>query len=357
MAARIKDLKEMTLGFQEGFSGTSAIDDASISVSDTVIGLDTHSLRDSRTVVPVGARFTSASIATIRTVTATQNSQQFTLDLSASTAGTFDITLNGNTAAGNAFDVAAATLQTALEGISGIGAGQITVTELTDVYTITFAGTLANISTNTLTVDGSGLTATNSETLTTAQDGTTTWEVTFTPAIATGSVPTDDDVVTWYPRRLEFEIDTGDLEWTEGANPEVRKSRGVISGLKQGDEQEMTVSAAFEFSRLRAQTTKSLGDVDDKTPYEVLHQIGFAADWLASSHGGVCEPYSVDIYVIDSPPCGSEEAEVIIFPQFAFTDISPTVQGGIVSFSGLCVAKKPIVTSVTNTADSYGVIY
>ncbi len=60
MAVRIKELRDMTLYFQDGFSGTSAINDASIAVSDTVLGVDTHSLFDDRTLVPIGARFTTA---------------------------------------------------------------------------------------------------------------------------------------------------------------------------------------------------------------------------------------------------------------------------------------------------------
>jgi len=355
-ANRIKDLKDMTLGFQDGFSGTSAINEATPAVSDTSLGVDTHVLRDSRTLVPIGARFTTAGIPTIRTVTATQNSQQWTLTIDA-TGGTFDLVLNGETASSIAFDATSATVQTALEGLASITAGDVTVTG-DGPHTITMAATFANTSTNTLTSVATSLTGGASTAVVAAvQDGTDTWEVTFTPAIATGSVPADDAVITWYPRRLEFEIDTGDLEWDEGANPEVRKSRGVIVGLKQGDEQEMTVSAAFEFSRMRAETSVAEGGANDKTPWEVLHQLGFAADWLPSSHGGVCEPYSVDIYVIDSPNCGSEQAEVMIFPQFAFTSISPSVQDGIVTFSGLCVAKYPIITSVTNDADAVGVIY
>ena len=63
MAVRIKELRDMTLYFQDGFSGTSAVDDASIAATDTVIGVDTHSLFDDRTLVPIGARFTTAGIS------------------------------------------------------------------------------------------------------------------------------------------------------------------------------------------------------------------------------------------------------------------------------------------------------
>jgi hypothetical protein len=353
---RVKDIAEMAFYFQDGFSGTSAIDDASISATDTVLGVDTHSLRDSRTIVPVGARFTTAGIATLRTVTATQNSQVFTLDMTAPTAGTFDITINGQTASSQAYDIAAATFQANLEALSSVGSGNISVVENADVYTITFQGTLANISTNTLTVDGSSLTASNSHVLTTTQDGTTTWEVTFTPAIAAGSVPSDDDVITWYPRRIEFEVETGDLAWTETFNPNVRLSRQRIAGLRRGEEAPMEVTSAFVFDWMRTQTTDT-NPLTDLTPYECLHQIGFASDWLPSSHGGVCEPYTIDLVVVDSPDCSSQQAEIFIFPQFAKQTINPSVNDGIVNLSGLCVAERPIITRVANNADAIGIIF
>ena len=357
MAVRVKELREMTFFFQDGFSGTSLVNDATIIATDTIIGVDTFALFDERTLVPIGARFTTAGIATIRVVTATQNSQQWVLDLTTPTAGTFDITLNGTTAAAVAFDVTGAVLQTTLEGLSGIGVGQITVTEVTNVHTITFAGTLGNISTNTLTVDGSSLTVADSHVLTNPQDGITTWEITFTPAIAAGSVPVDDDIMTWYPRRLEFEIETGDFEWTEGAEPIVRKPRGVISGLRQGEDVEMTITTTFTFSWMRSESTVVEGAVDDKTPYEVLKGKGFAADWLPSSHGSPCDTRTVDLVIQDSPKCGSEQAEIFVFPQFAFTEINPVVSEGVVNLTGLCAAIEPIITRVNNNADAMGVIF
>ena len=356
MAVRIKDLQEMTLYFQEGFSGTSAIDDASIAVSDTVLGVDTHSLFDERTVVPIGARFTTAGIATVRTVTDTQNSTQYTLDLTAPTAGTFDITHNGNTAAGLAYDIADTALQSALEGLASIGAGNVAVTEVADVYTITFQGTLKNTE-QTLTVDGSSLTAPNSEVFTQVQDGTTTWEITFSPAIATGQVPSDDDVITWYPRRLEFEVETGDFEWTEGQNINIRKPRGIVSGHRRGEEQEMEITTTFTFSWMRAETTAVEGGAESITPYEALKQKGFASDWLPSSHGSPCEPYNIDLVIEDRPQCGSEQAEVFIFTRFRFTEINPVVNDGVVNLSGTCAAIEPIIHRVANDDDAIGVLY
>jgi len=356
MAVRIKDLREMTFFFQDGFSGTSKVNDATIVATDTVIGVDTHALFDERTLIPIGARFTTAGIATIRVVTATQNSTQYTLDMTTPSAGTFTVTHGGNTTSALAFDLTDAALTTALEGLASIGAGNVVAVEATDVYTITFQGTLKN-SAQVITVDGTALTVADSHVLTQVQTGLVTWEITFTPAIATGSIPADDDVITWYPRRLEFEIETGDFEWTEGATPIVRKPRGVISGIRNGEDVEMSITSTFSFSWLRSESTVVEGAVDDKTPYEVLKRKGFAADWLPSSHGSPCDTYTIDLVIQDSPLCGSEQAEIFVFPQFAFTEINPVVSDGVVNLTGICAAIEPIITRTANTADAMGVIF
>ena len=361
LSDRLKDLKDCTLYLQDGFSGTAAVDDASISATDTVIGVDTLSLFDSRLTIPIGARFTTAGITTIRTVTATQNSTVYTLDMTSPSAGTFTVTHSGNTTAGIAFDVAAATFQTTLEGLASIGSGNVTVTEATDVYTITFAGTLANTE-QTITVDGSSLTAANSHVLTQTQDGTTTWEITFTPAIASGSVPSDDDVITFYPRRIAFEVETGDFNYTFGRNPIIRRKRGRISGLREGDEKELEFSTSFSHSWLRVESTLSQGNLngsnlEDTTVYEVLNQQGFASDWTPSSHGDPCEPFSIDIVIVDAPTCGSEQAEVLIFPQAVPAEVSFSFNDGVGEMSGVCAATKPITHRVANTSTTYDILY
>lgn len=352
---RIIELEDMLLFFQEGFSGSSAIDEATPAVSDTKFGVDTHVLRDSRTTVPIGARFTTAGIATVRTVTGTQNSTQYTLDLTVPTAGTFTVTHSGNTTSALAFDLADTALTTALEGLASIGTGNVTVVEVVGVYTITFAGTLKNTA-QTITVDGSSLTAADSHVLTKTQTGLVTWEVDFTPAIVTGSVPSDDDAISWLPRRLEFEPEGGEFEWSQTRERIIRKPRGQIKGSRKGVEQEMNVTTSFPFEFLRAQTTAT-DMLDELTPYEVLEQEGFASDWMPSSHGGVCEPYSIDLVIVDKPACLSEQAQVWIFPQFDYTDLGPTVSEGIINLTGSCVATKPITQRVANNDDAINVIF
>src|SRR5205807_3558278 len=72
--------------------------------------------------------------------------------------GTFALTYGGQTATLN-YNATATDVRNALEGLDGIGTGNVTVTGGNgEPFTITFVGTLANAASSPLTADGSGLT-------------------------------------------------------------------------------------------------------------------------------------------------------------------------------------------------------
>jgi hypothetical protein len=341
--ARRKELNNLTFEILDGFGGTAAVDDpsATLTAGNTTMDIDTLSLLPSGTIVPVGARFSTASINTVRTVTATQNSTQYTLDMTAPTAGTFTVTHSGNVTGALAFDLTDTALETAIEGLASVGSGNVTVVEVADVYTITFSGTLAN-TVQTITVDGSSLTAVDSHVLTQVQDGTDTWSLTYTPALVAGSIPANNDVITFYPRKIEVKVGEGNIEHTKNKDPQIDLDRGVIDGARKGNEQAMDVSFAFVYDWLRSST------VDTPTADEVLEREGEAADW-SNAAADECEPYQVTLKVIDAPNCGTEKAEIIIYPYFLPQTINASVEAASVSVSGVCVTTKPSVTRVVNT--------
>jgi hypothetical protein len=255
--------------------------------------------------------------------------------------------LNGETAAAIAFDATSATIQTALEGLASITAGDVTVTG-DGPHVITMAGTtFGNVSTNTLTSVATSLTGgAQTAAIVTNQDGLTTWNVTFTPAIASGSVPADDDVITWLPQRIFARIDDGaDFSYTESYDPQIDTERGFLSNAREGTEQPMTVSTAFVWDWFRASTG---GDV---TFYEALNQLGEAASWITTA-ADPCEPYAVDLFLFDRPDCGSEQAEVYFFRNFMKTSVSPGLSSASVSLEGRCVAVRPDISRVANTDDT-----
>jgi hypothetical protein len=352
---RRKEAKFTTLYLQDGTGGTGAINEATPAVSDTSFGVDTLAMNDSVTIVQVGTRFTTAGIATVRTVTASNNSQQWTVTIDA-TAGTFTLTLNGEETSAIAYNAVSSVVQTALEALASITAGDVTVTG-DGPHTITMAGaTFGNIATNTLTSDPALLTGgASTAVVAVVQDGTDTWDITFTPAIATGSVPVDDAVITWLPQRVELVPNgDGDLAWTESKAPIIDTSRGIIDGARDGTEVPMQVNASMIMDWFVASSGGSI------TPYEALNKINGAANWLTSAGNGVgasfCQPYAVDIVAVDAPNCGSEQAEVMIFRSFMVEDVSPTLADATIEFSGVCVATRAEHTRVTNDADAIGAI-
>lgn len=80
------------------------------------------------------------------------------------TGGTFPITVNGQTASGIAYNAATSAVQSALEGLSNVAPGDVTVTGTAGNYTLTWGGALANsnitISTSSASLTGGAATAT-----------------------------------------------------------------------------------------------------------------------------------------------------------------------------------------------------
>ncbi len=92
------------------------------------------------------------------------------------TGGTFTLTYNGATTAGIAYNAAGAAVQTALTGLSTIGAGNVAVTG-SGPYTVTFQGTLADQGVELLIGSPTGLTGGTNATVTAVRTttGTTGW--------------------------------------------------------------------------------------------------------------------------------------------------------------------------------------
>ncbi|CAB4142614.1 hypothetical protein UFOVP448_22 [uncultured Caudovirales phage] len=75
------------------------------------------------------------------------------------TGGTFTITYDGQTTSGIAYNASAATIQTALEALSNIAPGDVTVALVSSgVFSVTFGGVYAGINVPLLTVSGTSLT-------------------------------------------------------------------------------------------------------------------------------------------------------------------------------------------------------
>jgi len=84
-----------------------------------------------------------------------------TVTISNADGGTFTLTYSGQTTTAIAYGATGAVVKAALEALSNIAADDMTVVKASDVYTVTFGGTLAATNVDQLTSSGASLTATD----------------------------------------------------------------------------------------------------------------------------------------------------------------------------------------------------
>ncbi len=122
------------------------------------------------------------------------------LSLGGATAGTFSLSFGGQTAAGLNFNDSAATIQTALEGLSTIGAGNVGVTQVGSAFEVTFEGMLSGINVAQLGLDATGLTLTAGNA---ASVSTTVTGGTGSPNGATATLDGNGNIVLTANRQAE----------------------------------------------------------------------------------------------------------------------------------------------------------
>ncbi len=173
-----------------------------------------------------------------------------------------------------------------------------------------------------------------------AADGlTATTNITFTPALGAGTY-VDGGVVTFTAIQLDIKIGDGNLTYSESSEYEYDLDRGVLDSVRAGDQVPMDVSLDFVYEYI----TTGTGEVI--SPMDALKKIGGASEWRSSS-ADPCEPYAVDVVVIHTPICTTQEIETTVFPDFRSESREPDLGEASVSVSGRCNATQP---SITRTA-------
>ena len=123
------------------------------------------------------------------------------------TGGTFTLAFRGAATSGLAYNAAASTVQTALQGLSTIGSGNATVSgSAGGPYTVTFASALAATAVDEITADGSSLSGGTapSVTVTTATEGEAAYGITGLinqAGVQTGDLDAADPTASSTPSR------------------------------------------------------------------------------------------------------------------------------------------------------------
>lgn len=143
------------------------------------------------------------------------------------------------------------------------------------------------------------------------------------------------------PNTLELKIDEGTVKFTEKRNLQVKRDRGKLDYIKEGDEEPLEVSFEARFSAI----TSDSGE--DVTVHEFLKKQGAASAFKSTS--GDCEADAVDIEVEVHRNCGSVLGELITFEKFTYNSIGGDFKTGQLSIAGICNVISPVGIRTTLT--------
>lgn len=229
------------------------------------------------------------------------------------------------------------------DGLSGAGAidNDSTPADLTGETTLEVGSIVLNSTvTNQVpvgarfTIAGETGSPVHTVTARTPSDGATT-DITFTPAVASNVA--DTAVLTFLPQRVTIKIGEGDLTWTEAREYIYDYDRDLLDTVREGQEQPVEVNLAFIFDYVTTESGRAV------TPVDALKRIGEATEWVSSSDD-LCEPYAVDIWVLHCVPCGTDQDQDFLFPDFRFESLEYSIQDASITVSGRCNASS-VVTS------------
>lgn len=326
--ARI-ELRNATIRLVDGHSNTAAVNGV-VAEGATAMSIDTLGTAG---IIPPSSRFTVVGATGTFLVETQDANSEWTLETDAATGGTFTITLNTETTSAINFDATANDILTALEALTSVEVGDLTVTgsgTTADPFIIktTSSGTLANQA-NTMTVDGSGLTAADSEVFTVVHIGGDTHDLTFSPAAPAGGFA-DDAAITFTGRTLEVKVGDGNLTYTENRGFIYDLDRSKLDTVRQDDDVPVDVTLDFVWEFLTAIAGATTPTIED-----VLKFRGAASDWVSSS-SDPCEPKAIDIEVDHEQPCLGTEREVITLNDFRWESLDHNIDDAAVSATGRC---------------------
>ena len=168
-----------------------------------------------------------------------------------------------------------------------------------------------------------------------------TTNIEFSPAWGGTGTPAQADVITFLPIVIDVTIGEGNLTWTEAKEYEYLLDRGDLDTVKEGDEQPLEISLEFVYEHVLTGT----GEV--VTPVDAVKGIGGASEWVSSATD-LCEPYAIDLEILHCVPCGTDEDELIVFPDFRWESLEYDLSAATISTSGKCNASDPTITRSDN---------
>jgi len=163
-----------------------------------------------------------------------------------------------------------------------------------------------------------------------------TTNIVFTPALGAGTY-VEDGVVTFLPQQIEIKVGDGNITYTEHRTYEYMLDRGDLDTVREGDEVPLDVKLECTYEHITTGTSETI------SPMDALKGVGSAVEWVTAS-ADQCEPYAIDIEVEHVPPCGTNQKEITLFPDFRADTKEVNFKDANISLTGKCNVIEPIVT-------------
>ena len=129
--------------------------------------------------------------------------------------------------------------------------------------------------------------------------------------------------------KLSVKIGEGNLTYNEQSKVKFILDRGNLDTVKTENDEPVDVSFGFTWEFL----TASSGGTE--TVEDVLKQRGEASDWVSSADD-VCQPYCVDVELLNVPACVGIDNEQVLFEEFYYESLAHDLKAGTVESKGRC---------------------
>lgn len=138
-------------------------------------------------------------------------------------------------------------------------------------------------------------------------------------------------------KTVTVKVGDGTISFTETQNVEYLKDKGALDSVRLGDEEPVEVSLDIQWEYYTGPTTA-------ETPVDAITGTGGASDWVTSATD-TCEPYAVDITILNNNPCsGTNLDESILLSDFRWESLTSDVKAGTIQCRGRCNVTRAVAT-------------
>jgi hypothetical protein len=142
---------------------------------------------------------------------------------------------------------------------------------------------------------------------------------------------------------VEVTIGEGNLTYTEKKTREFKLNRGKLGSVRNADDEPMDVSFDFTWEFMTSANGASVPTVQ-----EVLKRVAPADSWVTTADDP-CQPYCVDLEIVNAPECSAIDDEGFLFEEFYYEQLDPDSKEGSVACSGRCNRLEASITRFDST--------